>query len=244
MYIFKRKISLWSVLFKFVICFCLIATTSIVWRAYTAFVQFDTFMRTQEEYNRTMTEENSHRLEKMEKEFKQFKEFEQKKEQLRNQSINNLKATGFTTSTDLGKNIYLDASDIDKIINSWDSKIDNGTRFKGKGEIFIEASRETGLNPIYILAHAATESNWGKSPIAMDKHNYFGINCIDTNPSAGYIMGDNMYDGIVGGAKWIQMNFYNNGYKTLDGMKKANYATDKKWERNIVNIMNESVKLL
>lgn len=39
-----------------------------------------------------------------------------------------------------------------------------------------------GTNALYLLAHAIHESNWGKSKIARDKNNLFGIGANDGNP--------------------------------------------------------------
>lgn len=162
----------------------------------------------------------------------------------RNNSVNNLQQVGFTKYTNLGDNKDLTAQDMDKIINIWSQRIDRGSVFKDKGYVFIEAAKETGLNPIYILAHAAVESNWGNSYIARTKHNYFGINCVDESPGNGYAMGDSVDEGIIAGAKWVAANFYNKGYTSLEDMKKANYATDPRWANNIASIANESIKLL
>lgn len=160
-----------------------------------------------------------------------------------NQSVNNLQQVGFTKYTNIGENTDLTVQDMDKIIDIWSQRNGKNT-FKGKGYVFIEASKETGLNPIYILAHAAVESNWGSSYIARTKHNYFGINCVDKNPGNGYVMGDSIDEGIISGAKWIQQNFYSKGYLSLEDMKKANYATDARWASNIASIVNESIRLL
>lgn len=155
-----------------------------------------------------------------------------------------LKQTGFSTESDLSSNgLLLTANDMNKIIDYWVLHMHAQSTFQGKGQAFIEASRETGLNPIYILAHAAAESGFGRYSLG-DKHNYFGINCVDSNPSAGYEMGDSVEEGIIEGAKWIKANYYDNGYTTLGAMKRANYATDPNWPYNITNIMNQSLNAL
>jgi len=52
----------------------------------------------------------------------------------------------------------------------------------GLGEHFIEAQEEYDINGLYLLSHAIHESFWGKSKIAKDKNNLFGINASDDNP--------------------------------------------------------------
>lgn len=159
-------------------------------------------------------------------------------------SIAYLKRTGFSVESDLSNNgLTLTANDMNKIINYWVLHMNAQSEFQGKGQAFIEASKATGLNPIYILAHAAAESGFGRYALG-NKHNYFGINCIDSNPNAGYSMGDSVEEGIIEGAKWIKANYYNNGYTTLGAMKRANYATDPNWPYNINKIMNQSLRAL
>lgn len=166
------------------------------------------------------------------------------KEMRRTRSVSNLQSRGFSRYSDISLNKDLSVADMDRIIDGWDGHVRNGTRFKGHGAAFVEASKRTGLNPIIILAHAASESQWGNSDIAREKNNFFGINCVDSNPDAGYVMGDDIDSGIINGAIWVQKNFYNNGYTTLQAMLDANYATDRAWARNIVNIANSSVRIL
>jgi beta-N-acetylglucosaminidase len=165
-------------------------------------------------------------------------------EQRRARSISNIQSRGFNRYSDISANKYLTPEDMDKIIDAWNSHIKDGTRFKGHGAAFIEASKRSGLNPIIILAHAAEESNWGNSRIAIEKNNFFGINCVDSNPNDGYDMGDNIDEGIINGAIWISKNFYSNGYTSLQSMLDANYASNGSWAGNIVNIANVSARLL
>lgn len=159
-------------------------------------------------------------------------------EKKRSKSISGLQA--FNIYTDLKAHSDLTAEDMDKIIDQYA----NATRFHGKGYAFIEASKATGFNPVYILAHAALESAWGNSYIARTKNNFFGINCIDSNPDAGYTMGDNVVDGLIAGAKWIDKNYYDQGYTTLADMIQGNYASDMGWAHKISSIVNTSARML
>lgn len=141
---------------------------------------------------------------------------------------------------------HLNEADMNKIIDYWDQHISGGTAFKGKGAIFIEASKRSGLDPVYILSHAAWESKWGKSDLAVNKANYFGIAAYDFNPyDSAYHMGDSMEDGIINGAVWIKRNYYDNGYINLNAMiQYGNYASDSKWSDGIANIMRISYDIL
>jgi len=166
------------------------------------------------------------------------------KDQRRTRSISNLQSRGFSRYNDISANKDLSSDDMNKIIDTWDKQVSGGTRFKGHGDAFIAASKESGLNPIIILSHAAAESQWGNSQIAREKNNFFGINCIDSNPGAGYAMGNDIDSGIISGAIWIKNNFYNNGHTTLQAMLDANYASDGQWARTIESIANSSIRIL
>lgn len=160
-------------------------------------------------------------------------------------TISYIKTTGYSVNSDLSNtNLRITTHDMNKIIDYWINHMGVSSQFKNRGYAFIKASKASGLNPIYILAHAAVESGWGSSYMAVNRHNYFGINCVDSNPDLGYTMGDGVEEGIVNGAVWISNNFYKNGYTTLQSMKDGNYATDPQWAYKISNIMDNSIKAL
>lgn len=130
-------------------------------------------------------------------------------------------------------------------MNNWiASKARSDSSFIGQGEVFIQAANESGLDPRYILAHAALESGWGTSRIARDKNNYFGIGAFDSSPyQSAHTFNAGLAAGIIGGAKWISEHYYNGKYnqKTLYSMRWNNnvhqYATDTEWDTKIASIM-------
>ncbi len=143
------------------------------------------------------------------------------------------------------KSVYVTTEDMNNIIRHFDP---SGTSpFQGQGNVFIEASKESGLDPIYIFAHASWESDYGRSYLARDRGNYFGINAIDANPNAAHHMGNTMYDGIVNGAVWISKNYYQEGQTSLNSMiyggKRYAKAADK-WIKGVNGIMAESYAYL
>lgn len=90
--------------------------------------------------------------------------------------------------------------------------------FIGKAEIFLEASKESGLDPKYIIAHAGLESAWGTSPIAEDKYNFFGIGAFNHDPYNSAKTFESFKQGIIEGAKWIKRNYTDKGQDTLSKM--------------------------
>lgn len=134
-------------------------------------------------------------------------------------------------------------------MNEWiDQRAPEDSPFRGEGEVFLEASVETDLDPKYIVAHAALESDWGKSNIAQNKNNYFGIGAYNYDPrNCAKDFETNSFDSsIIEGAKWINENYTSKGQDTLNKMLygKNTYCTlddnetpDDRWARKIVDIV-------
>ena len=165
-------------------------------------------------------------------------------EQQHENQILQLKATGFSIDTDITKDTDIKAEDMDRIIAYYDSHIKGGTGFTGKGYVFVEASKKTGINPVYLFAHAATESSYGKSYYARTRGNYFGINAVDGHEDRASNLGSDVDEGIVNGAMWIKHNYVDHGYTTLREMHKAGYASDKDWASTISSVANTSLEVL
>lgn len=161
----------------------------------------------------------------------------------------NLTLNDINLYTDLSPMIEVDVDDMNYIIDYWDTQTDDGTPFKGQGQIFIDAAKESGLDPVYILAHAALETGWGNSKIATTKYNYFGIAAYDHDPYySSYEMGTDLRSGIISGAKWISENYYKNGQTSLYTMRYNNgeheYCTSNTWADSILSIIRTSYRIL
>ena len=114
------------------------------------------------------------------------------------------------------------------------------SRLAGKGAIFKEAEKRYGINALYLMAHSALESAWGRSQIANDKNNFFGIAAYDTSPYDSAKKFDDVDKGILGAAKWIRENYIDRGRDHLGnkatGMN-VRYASDPYWGEKIASIM-------
>lgn len=133
-------------------------------------------------------------------------------------------------------------------LNDWISeRAPEGSPFIGKAEIFLEAAKESELDPKYIIAHAGLESGWGSSPIAQDKYNFFGIGAFNHDPYNSAKTFDSFKQGIIEGAKWIKRNYTDKGQNTLSKMIYGNkdnvYCVNddgtpaQSWIDKIVNII-------
>ena len=138
---------------------------------------------------------------------------------------------------DLRKPTNYTAAELDKVYSLMNI---NGSRLAGKGEVFKEAEKRYQVNALYLMAHSALESAWGRSQIAKDKNNFFGIAAYDTTPYDSAKSFDNVDKGILGAAKWIRENYIDEGRTHLgnksSGMN-ALYASDPYWGEKIASIM-------
>ena len=114
------------------------------------------------------------------------------------------------------------------------------SRLAGKGAIFKEAEKRYGVNALYLMAHSALESAWGRSQIANDKNNFFGIAAYDTSPYDSAKKFDDVDKGILGATKWIRENYIDRGRNHLGnkatGMN-VRYASDPYWGEKRASIM-------
>ena len=138
---------------------------------------------------------------------------------------------------DLRKPTNYTAEELDKVYSLMNIK---GSRLAGKGEVFKEAEKRYQVNALYLMAHSALESAWGRSQIAKDKNNFFGIAAYDTTPYDSAKSFDNVDKGILGAAKWIRENYIDEG-RTHLGNKSSGmnvlYASDPYWGEKIASIM-------
>ena len=121
----------------------------------------------------------------------------------------------------------------------------NDSKLAGKGATFKAAEQRYGVNALYLVAHSALESAWGRSKIAKDKNNFFGISAYDDTPYTSATKFDDVDGGIMGAARWINSKYLNNsGYPANGaylgnkaGGMNVNYATAPYWGESIASIM-------
>ena len=121
----------------------------------------------------------------------------------------------------------------------------NDSKLAGKGATFKAAEQRYGVNALYLVAHSALESAWGRSKIAKDKNNFFGISAYDDTPYTSATKFDDVDSGILGAARWINSRYlHNSGYPANGaylgnkaGGMNVNYATAPYWGESIASIM-------
>lgn len=120
-----------------------------------------------------------------------------------------------------------------------------GTGLEGLGEAFVNSEKEHGVNAYYLMAHAAWESQWGKSNISQTKNNLFGFTAYDKTPGKSSTRFSSKEQCIDIVAKYVSNHYLNsNGQHyngpTLMGMN-VKYASDTTWAKGIGSIMDKFV---
>lgn len=136
--------------------------------------------------------------------------------------------------------------------------------FKNMGEAFLTAERIHQVNALYLVSHAFLETGHGQSELASGieienttYYNFFGIGAFDyaaIEEGASYAQQAEWSTpeaAIIGGAKFIRLNYLDNGQNTLYRMRwNPNnpgthlYATDIQWAEKIAIIMQEQYAAL
>ena len=134
------------------------------------------------------------------------------------------------------------AADINKLYTVMGA---GNSMLAGKGETFKAAEQKYGVNALYLVAHSALESAWGKSNIAKKKNNFFGIAAYDSSPYTSATKFDDVDSGILGAARWINEKYLSNSSYPARGAHlgnkaggmNVNYATAPYWGESIASIM-------
>ncbi len=138
---------------------------------------------------------------------------------------------------DLTEATNYSAEDLDKVFSLLNI---NNSLLENKGATFKEAEEHYHINALYLLAHSALESDWGRSKIAKDKNNFFGITAYDTTPYLSAKTFDDVDKGILGATKWIKENYIDRG-RTFLGNKASGmnveYASDPYWGEKVASVM-------
>ncbi|MED0951700.1 S-layer homology domain-containing protein [Bacillus mobilis] len=126
-------------------------------------------------------------------------------------------------------------------IDSFIAKYHSDSPLVGHGQDFINAQNQYGVNAHYLAAHAILESGYGKSEIAYQKHNLFGLRAYDGDPFkyAKYLptYGDSIaYNANYVRERYLEESGMHYNGPTLAGMN-VKYASDKGWAKKIAGIM-------
>ncbi|MCT4779470.1 MULTISPECIES: N-acetylglucosaminidase [Exiguobacterium] len=115
----------------------------------------------------------------------------------------------------------------------------------GTGKTFKQVERDFKINAAYLLAHAIHESNYGRSEIAQDKFNLFGVNATDIAPGKNATAYTSFEDSIRKTGRFIARDYLAEDGKYYRGAFLGNkaggmnvfYASDPYWSEKIAGIL-------
>lgn len=144
----------------------------------------------------------------------------------------------FDVDTDLNLPISVTGQQLDDAISS----IRSDSGLIGLGDDIVKISEAQKINAYYIAAHAAWESSWGNSTLAIKKNNLFGYGAYDSCPFECAWSFASKIDSIEIVMENVKRDYLTEGgqfYKgpNLRGMN-VRYATDSNWMNGIASIMN------
>ena len=135
------------------------------------------------------------------------------------------------------------ADELNSIINA---KTDSDSKMWDSGAQFVKNQDTYGVNALMMAGTAALESGWGKSSIAKEKNNLFGLNAVDTSPGESA----NSYKDVSTCLKdfaetYMSKQYLRPGCGTYKGAYLGNkgsginvhYASDPFWGEKIANLM-------
>lgn len=90
------------------------------------------------------------------------------------------------------------------------------SKLNNTGSLFIKYQDKYGVNALLAASFAAHESAWGKSSIAQNKNNLFGLNAVDSNPSLAADQYSTVEDCIKDFTEnWMSKRYLNATYTNL-----------------------------
>ncbi|MCY6354907.1 N-acetylglucosaminidase [Clostridium sp. ZS2-4] len=171
---------------------------------------------------------------------------------------------------DYGKYLFLNLNYMDGVTaEELNAMLKGKGVLDGKGEVFLQAAKDSDINPIYLVSHAMLETGNGTSELANGilvssvegkpveskvSYNMFGVHAYDHDPNgcgSEYAYTEGWFtvdEAILGGAKYISTGYINSDkYKqnTLYKMKWNievtwhQYATDIGWARKQISRIKE-----
>ncbi|WP_185715539.1 N-acetylglucosaminidase [Halocatena pleomorpha] len=118
-----------------------------------------------------------------------------------------------------------------------------GSPLVGLGDPWVDVQATRNINAVYMAAHAALESAWGRSDIAQEKNNIYGFDARDICPAECADEYDSFEQCVREVMEYIDREYLTPGgtyYEgaTLRGMN-VHYATDPQWAEKIAGIMDD-----
>ena len=114
----------------------------------------------------------------------------------------------------------------------------------GLEETIIEIEREYGINAYFTIAVMKLESGHGKSKIARNKNNLFGLNAIDGDAYNKAFSFKTKGESVRKFGQLISDNYIDKGYTSIEKVAKKYCNANPKWSSLVMSIMKSDYKKL
>lgn len=112
----------------------------------------------------------------------------------------------------------------------------SGTELQGIEQALLDVENTQNVNAFFTLAVAKLESGNGRSRIARDKNNLFGMNATDNNPYSNAYSYPSKGDSIRDFGRRVKAHYIDQGRTTLDSIN-AKYSSSSTWSSQVNHIM-------
>jgi len=113
---------------------------------------------------------------------------------------------------------------------------------KGTGDALVQAEELYGVNSLVLSAIAYLESDGGKSKLAREKHNLFGLGAGGANPYQNALSFSTKNESIYYTAKMLRRRYLSRGSRACQGDNLTaigpNYAADPQWAKKVSRSMS------
>jgi beta-N-acetylglucosaminidase len=125
-------------------------------------------------------------------------------------------------------------------------EIFKGTSLAGFGleKAILEIEEEYGINAYFTIAVMKLESGNGKSRIATDKNNLFGLNAIDGDQYDKAFSFKTKGDSVLKFGQLISENYLDKGYTTIEKVSTKYCQANPKWSDVVMSIMKSDYSKL
>lgn len=120
----------------------------------------------------------------------------------------------------------------------------DGTELAGHGleEAVLEVEEKYGINAWFTIAVMKLESGNGKSRLAKNKNNLFGLNASGSDPHRQAFSFETKTDSVMKFGQLLSDKYVDQGYTTIEKIAKKYCPANSKWSGLVKKIMNSDYK--
>ncbi|MFF2089629.1 glucosaminidase domain-containing protein [Paenibacillus sp. NPDC058174] len=111
-------------------------------------------------------------------------------------------------------------------------------------QAILKIEEEYGINAYFTIAVMKLESGNGKSKLAKNKNNLFGLNATGSNPHNRAFTFETKGDSVLKFGQLLSKNYVNKGYTTVEKIARKYCPANPEWPNLVLKIMKSDFKKL